>query len=110
MVAAARRHRARTVEAQPPGNYTGRLWRFIKPVSESSGTGTTIVGGNGRTDLKGQTMPDERNVAHDKKVQQDKEDRGEEIAPGAAGTPQPGRKPRMEDHAGDGGSASEVAD
>jgi len=83
---------------------------LIKPVSESSGTGTTIVGGNGRTDLKGQTMPDERNVAHDKKVQQDKEDRGEEIAPGAAETPQPGRKPRMEEHAGDSGSASEVAD
>ena len=47
-------------------------------------------------------MPDERNVAHDKKVQQDKEDRGEEIAPGAAETPQPGRKPRMEGHEGDG--------
>ncbi len=86
------------------------LWRFIKPVSESSGRATTIVGGNGRTDLKGQTMPDERNVAHDKKVNQDKEDRGEEIAPGAAETPQPGRKPRMEEHAGESGSASEVDD
>jgi hypothetical protein len=48
-------------------------------------------------------MPDERNVAHDKKVQHDKEDRGEEIAPGAAATPQPGRKPAMEDHSADDG-------
>ena len=55
-------------------------------------------------------MPDERNVAHDKKVQHDKEDRGEEIAPGAAETPQPGRKPRMEEPAGDDGPASEAAD
>jgi hypothetical protein len=48
-------------------------------------------------------MPDERNVAHDKKVQHDKEDRGEEVAPGAAVTPQPGRKPKMEEHASDDG-------
>ncbi len=47
-------------------------------------------------------MPDERNVAHDKKVQHDKEHRGEEIAPGAAETPQPGRKPPMTEHMADG--------
>lgn len=55
-------------------------------------------------------MPDERNVAHDKKVQQDKEHRGEEIAPGAAETPQPGRKPAMEEHAGDDGSVSNAGE
>jgi hypothetical protein len=55
-------------------------------------------------------MPDERNVAHDKKVQHDKEDRGEEIAPGAAETPQPGRKPRMEEHASDDDAAPERPD
>lgn len=55
-------------------------------------------------------MPDERNVAHDKKVYHDKEERGEEIAPGAAETPQPGRKPRMEEHAGDDGSGTSDAD
>ncbi len=51
-------------------------------------------------------MPDERNIAHDKKVQHDKEHRGEEIAPGAAETPQPGRKPAMEEHVGDDASGS----
>ena len=55
-------------------------------------------------------MPDERNIAHDKKVQQDKEDRGEEVAPGAAETPQPGRKPRMEEHAGDHDPAADADD
>jgi len=46
-------------------------------------------------------MPDPRNVAHDKKVQQEKLNHGEEISPDAAETPQPGRKPRQEHHAGD---------
>lgn len=55
-------------------------------------------------------MPDERNVAHDKKVQRDKEDRGEDVAPGAAETPQPGRQPRLEEHAGDDRAASGTAD
>lgn len=76
--------------------------------SESTGyhrEPAATVAPTGRTE-----MPDERNVAHDKKVQQDKEDRGEEIAPGAAETPHPGRKPRMEEHAGDDGAASEAAD
>jgi hypothetical protein len=40
-------------------------------------------------------MTDPRNVAHDKKVQQEKKNRGEEIAPGAEHTPQPGQKPAL---------------
>ncbi len=41
-------------------------------------------------------MTDPRNIAHDKKVQQEKKHRGEEIAPGAEHAPQPGRKPHLE--------------
>ena len=41
-------------------------------------------------------MTDPRNIAHDKKVQQEKKHRGEEIAPGAEKAPQPGRKPHIE--------------
>ncbi len=44
-------------------------------------------------------MTDPRNIAHDKKVQQEKKHRSEEIAPGADETPQPGKKPHMEHHA-----------
>jgi hypothetical protein len=40
-------------------------------------------------------MTDPRNVAHDKKVQQEKKHRGEEIAPGAEHAPQPGMKPAL---------------
>jgi hypothetical protein len=46
-------------------------------------------------------MTDPRNIAHDKKVQQEKKKRNEEIAPGADETPQPGKKPAMENHASD---------
>lgn len=46
-------------------------------------------------------MTDPRNVAHDKKVQHDKVHRGEEIAPDADETPQPGRKPHLEHHKSD---------
>jgi hypothetical protein len=46
-------------------------------------------------------MTDPRNVAHDKKVQQEKRHQGEEIAPGAAKKPQPGKKTHMENHASD---------
>ena len=46
-------------------------------------------------------MTDPRNVAHDKKVQQEKKHRHEEIAPGADQTPQPGKKTHMEHHASD---------
>ena len=41
-------------------------------------------------------MTDPRNVAHDKKVQQEKKKHGEEIAPGFEHVPQPGQKPRMQ--------------
>ena len=41
-------------------------------------------------------MTDPRNVAHDKKVQQEKKKHGEEIAPGAEHAPQPGQKPRLQ--------------
>ncbi len=46
-------------------------------------------------------MSDPRNVAHDKKVQQEKKHRGEAVAPGADQTPQPGKKTPMERHASD---------
>ena len=40
-------------------------------------------------------MTDPRNVAHDKKVQQEKKHRHEEVKPGADQTVQPGKKPQM---------------
>ena len=40
-------------------------------------------------------MTDPRNIAHDKKVQQEKKHHNEEIAPGADETPQPGKKPHQ---------------
>ena len=40
-------------------------------------------------------MTDPRNIAHDKKVQQEKKHRHEEIAPGAEHAVQPGKKPHM---------------
>jgi hypothetical protein len=46
-------------------------------------------------------MTDPRNVAHDKKVAQEKKHRSEEIAPGSDKTPQPGKKTHMEHHASD---------
>ncbi|MEO7152905.1 MAG: hypothetical protein ABIX46_14510 [Burkholderiaceae bacterium] len=46
-------------------------------------------------------MTDPRNIAHDKKVQQEKKHRDQEIAPGADKTPQPGKKTHMEQHASD---------
>ena len=46
-------------------------------------------------------MTDPRNIAHDKKVQQEKKHRGEEVAPGSDQTPQPGKKTHMEHHASD---------
>ena len=45
-------------------------------------------------------MTDPRNVAHDKKVQQEKKHRGEEVAPDAAHAPQPGMKPALK-HSGE---------
>ncbi len=46
-------------------------------------------------------MADSRNVAHDKKVIQEKKHHGEEPVPGAAVVPQPGKKPPIEKHEGD---------
>lgn len=46
-------------------------------------------------------MTDPRNIAHDKKVKQEKKHHGEAIAPGADKTPQPGKKTHMERHASD---------
>jgi len=46
-------------------------------------------------------MTDPRNIAHDKKVQQEKKHRHEEVAPGGDATPQPGKKTAMEHHASD---------
>ena len=40
-------------------------------------------------------MTDPRNIAHDKKVQQEKKHRHEEVAPGAEHAVQPGKKPAM---------------
>jgi hypothetical protein len=51
--------------------------------------------------LKEPLMTDPRNVAHDKKVQQEKKHRDEDIAPGSDKTPQPGKKTHMEHHASD---------
>ncbi|GAC1398241.1 MAG: hypothetical protein NVSMB56_13200 [Pyrinomonadaceae bacterium] len=41
-------------------------------------------------------MADPRNVAHDKKVMEEKKHEGETIGEGAAIVPQPGKKPPME--------------
>lgn len=46
-------------------------------------------------------MTDPRNIAHDKKVHQQKKNNHEEIDPGADKTPQPGKKTHMEHHASD---------
>ena len=40
-------------------------------------------------------MGDPRNKMHDKRVQQEKKHRHQEIKPGAAQTVQPGKKPKM---------------
>jgi hypothetical protein len=46
-------------------------------------------------------MTDPRNIAHDKKVAQEKKHHGEEVAPGAEKTPHPGKKTHMEHHVSD---------
>jgi hypothetical protein len=46
-------------------------------------------------------MADPRNIAHDKTVEQEKKHHGEEVAPGATQTPQPGRKPKLEEDTGE---------
>jgi len=52
-------------------------------------------------------MTDERNIAHDKKVAQDKRHRGEEVVENAAVVPQPGKKPQLID--ADTGPSNSVA-
>jgi hypothetical protein len=54
-------------------------------------------------------MTDPRNVAHDKKVHQEKKHRGEEVAPGSGHMPQPGKKAHMEHHASDDTKAPDEA-
>ncbi len=54
-------------------------------------------------------MSDPRNVAHDKTVAQEKKKHGEEIAPGAAETPQPGKKPTLEKGVAEGESYQQHA-
>ncbi|OOG43031.1 hypothetical protein [Polaromonas sp. A23] len=55
-------------------------------------------------------MTDPRNIAHDKKVQQEKKHRGEEITPGAEHAVQPGKKPHMQPQADAPDNDSEQAD
>ena len=43
-------------------------------------------------------MTDPRNIAHDKKVKQEKKHKGEDIAQGTTETPQPGKKPHLQEH------------
>ena len=45
-------------------------------------------------------MADPRNIAHDKMVQDEKKQHGEKVAEGATETPQPGRKPKLEEDTG----------
>ena len=46
-------------------------------------------------------MTDPRNIAHDKRVKQEKRHHGEAVAPGADKTPQLGKKAHMDHHASD---------
>ena len=55
-------------------------------------------------------MTDPRNIAHDKKVQQEKKHRSEEISPGSDKTTQPGKKTHMEHHASDIAKVPDEAD
>jgi len=58
-----------------------------------------IVGRN--PDSMEWNMTDERNIAHDKKVAQDKKSHGETVVENAAVSPQPGKKPHLiDDHTG----------
>lgn len=52
-------------------------------------------------------MTDERNIAHDKAVAQDKKHRGEAVVENAAVVPQPGKKPALIDD--DTGPSNSVA-
>lgn len=54
-------------------------------------------------------MADPRNVAHDKKVHDEKKHHGEEVVPGATETPQPGKKPPLEKDTAEGESYQQHA-
>ena len=41
-------------------------------------------------------MTDERNVAHDKKVMEEKQHDGQDLSEGTVHAPQPGKKPALE--------------
>ncbi|WP_168164785.1 hypothetical protein [Variovorax sp. PAMC 28711] len=62
---------------------------------------------DGNAAMQPERMTDPRNVAHDKKVQQEKKHRGEEVAPDAEHAPQPGMKPALK-HSGE--KADDAAD
>ena len=51
-------------------------------------------------------MTDPRNVAHDKRVQQEKKHKGVDIAEGTTVTPQPGKKPPHDKHESDASAES----
>ena len=51
-------------------------------------------------------MTDPRNVAHDKRVQQEKKHKGQDIAEGTTATPQPGKKPPHDKHESDASAES----
>ena len=53
---------------------------------------------------------DTRNIAHDKKVQQEKRHHGEDPSAGAVAKIQPGKKPEMETHEGHEDPATERAE
>lgn len=53
---------------------------------------------------------DPRNIAHDKKVQQEKRHHGEDPSAGAVDEIQPGKKPEMEKHEGHEDPATERAE
>ena len=55
-------------------------------------------------------MTDPRNIAHDKKVQQEKKHKGEDIAIGTTATSQPGKKPHKEKHTSDKPDEAAVTD
>jgi hypothetical protein len=52
-------------------------------------------------------MTDPRNVAHDKKVQEEKNHHGEQIAPNAEHAPQPGKRPPLKQERGTDESSSD---
>ena len=54
-------------------------------------------------------MTDPRNIAHDKKVKQEKKHKGEDTAHGTTQTPQPGKKPHLQEHESDRAADEELS-